>query len=184
MKEIVGGNASALQFYDGADYDVFVLSVGLHHFMCIAFDGEGGSRQFGGVNRYGRRAAEDLIAVLGASAWIIEKPQEPEVRRKSELRAPGTPAPQEEEELVLEVASFGDDVVEAEPEMPKMEAIDDNMFNVDDLFGDMPLEDDMSLFDDLEAIEDIAKEDDTNRKGTIDWDDAIRIGLIKGGSTE
>jgi hypothetical protein len=186
MKDIVGGNASALQFYDGADYDVFVLSVGLHHFICVAFDGEGGSRQFGGVNRYGRRAAEDLIAVLGASAWIIEKPQvqEPEVRRKSELRNAPTPAPQEEEELVLESASFGDEAAEAEPEMPKMEAIDDSMFNVDDLFGDMGGDADMNLFDDMEALEGIAREDDSGRKGTLDWDSARQLGLIQGGGNE
>lgn len=183
MKEIVGGNASALQFYDGADYDVFVLSVGLHHFICVAFDGEGGSRQFGGVNRYGRRAAEDLIAVLGASAWIIDKPrvQEPEVRRKSELRSTPAPAAEPEEELVLETASFGD---VAEPEVAKMEAIDDDMFNVDDLFGDLPADGDLSLFDDLEALEGIAREDDSGRKGTLDWDSARQLGLIQGGSNE
>lgn len=183
MKEIVGGNASALQFYDGSDYDVFILSVGLHHFIAVVFDGEGGSRQFGGVNRYGRRAAEDLIAALGASAWIIEKPQEPEVRRKSELRqTTSTAQPEEEEELILESASFGDEPV-PEEELPKMEAIDESMFNVDDLFGGADMggdELDLNLFDDLDALEDIVKDDGSSRKGTIKWEDAIDLGLIKG----
>ena len=33
MKDIVGGNASALQFYDGADYDVFVFGRAHIHFV-------------------------------------------------------------------------------------------------------------------------------------------------------
>ncbi len=183
MKEIVGGHASALQFYDGADYDVFVLSVGLHHVMAIAFDGEGGSRQFGGVNRYGRRAAEDLIASLGASAWMIEKPQQEEVRRKSELRQVAPVRKQEEEEdLILDTASFGES---EEPEMilPEMDSIDDDDFDLDDLFGgsggaeggDM----DMSLFDDLEALEDIANAEASGRKGTMTMDQARELGLIE-----
>lgn len=184
MKEIVGGQASALQFYDGADYDVFVLSVGLHHVMAIAFDGEGGSRQFGGVNRYGRRAAEDLIASLGASAWMIEKPRQEEVRRKSELRQVAPARPQEEEEdenFELEPAGpFGS---EEEPDMilPEMESIDDDDFDLDDLFGgaDGGGDMEMSLFDDLEALEDIANNEAGGRKGTMTMDQARELGLIE-----
>jgi len=184
MKDIVGGNASALQFYDGADYDVFVLSVGLHHVMAIAFDGEGGSRQFGGVNRYGRRAAEDLIASLGAAAWMIQKPQK-EVRRKSaEIGHTSAPAPEPiEEDMELELASFGDEDETADMIVPQMEAIDDEEFDLDDLFGgagdtaggDM----DMNLFDDLEAMEDLANSDSSGRKGTMTMDQARELGLIE-----
>ena len=179
MKDIVGGNASALQFYDGTDYDVFVLSVGLHHVMAIVFDGDGGSRQFGGVNRYGRRAAEDLIAGLGAAAWIVQKPQAEEVRRKSELRQ-ATPAPkvEEDEDFVLEVASFGD---EEEPVsvIEQMDAIADDEFNLDDLFGSEGGEIEMGLFDDLEALEGIANDDSSAPKGTMTMDQARELGLIE-----
>ncbi len=183
MKDIVGGNASALQFYDGAEYDVFVLSVGLHHVMAIAFDGEGGARQFGGVNRYGRRAAEDLIASLGAAAWIIEKPKE-EVRRKSELRqAPAAPVAEEVEEVIdLDRGSFGDEAVtEPEIEVPQLEAIDDADFDLDDLFGsaDDGGDFDMNMFDDLDAMEDIANADAGSRKGTMTMDQARELGLIE-----
>lgn len=74
MGALVGGRASTLQFYDGTNYDVFVLSVGLHHFLCLIFDGQAGNRQFGAVNRFGRRAAEDLIALLGTAAYTIQRP--------------------------------------------------------------------------------------------------------------
>lgn len=178
MKDIVGGNASALQFYDGTDYDVFVLSVGLHHVMAIVFDGDGGSRQFGGVNRYGRRAAEDLIAGLGAAAWIVQKPQAEEVRRKSELRQ-AVPAPKaEEDDLILEVASFGD---EEEPVsvIEQMDAIADDEFNLDDLFGGEGGDMGMGLFDDLEALEGIANDDASAPKGTMTMDQARELGLIE-----
>lgn len=180
MKDIVGGNASALQFYDGTDYDVFVLSVGLHHVMAIVFDGDGGSRQFGGVNRYGRRAAEDLIAGLGAAAWIIQKPQTEEVRRKSDLRkAVPTTTPEADEELILEAASFGE---EEEPAsvIEQMDAIDDEDFDLDDLFGDDEGGDmEMSLFDDLEALEGLANDDSSAPKGTMTMDQARELGLIE-----
>lgn len=71
MGQLVGGQPAALQFYDGDRYDVFVLSIGFHHFMCLVFDGQAGVRQFGAVNRFGRRAAEDLIAMLGINAFTF-----------------------------------------------------------------------------------------------------------------
>lgn len=74
MTRLIGGRPAALLFYDGEHYDVFVLSVGLHHFLSLIFDGQGGLRAFGAVNRYGRRASEDLIALIGASALILEAP--------------------------------------------------------------------------------------------------------------
>lgn len=180
MKDIVGGNASALQFYDGADYDVFVLSVGLHHFLAIVFDGEGGSRQFGGVNRYGRRAAEDLIAGLGAAAWIIHKPQQEEVRRKSELRTTA-PTPEPEPEIIdLDRGSFGDDdEEEAQSVMPQMEAISDDEFDLDNLFGDDAGDLEGSFFDDLEALEDLANDDGSAPKGMMTMDQARELGLIE-----
>lgn len=178
MKDIVGGNSSALQFYDGSDYDVFVLSVGLHHFMAIVFDGEGGSRQFGGVNRYGRRAAEDLIAGLGAAAWIIHKPQQETVRRKSELRQTAPAPALEEEELILESASFGEEEEEPQSVMPQMEAIADDEFDLDDIFGTGDDEGDFSLFDDLDSLEGLVNDSSDAPRGMMTMDQARDIGLI------
>lgn len=183
MKDIVGGNSSALQFYDGADYDVFVLSVGLHHFMAIVFDGEGGSRQFGGVNRYGRRAAEDLIAGLGAAAWIIHKPQTGEVRRKSELRQVAAKPQEDDEELVLGSESIFGDEEEPEPVIEQMEAISEDEFDIDDLFGgNLSMEGgdmEMNPFDDLDALEGLANDDGSAPKGMMTMDQARELGLIE-----
>lgn len=181
MKDIVGGNSSALQFYDGADYDVFVLSVGLHHFMAIVFDGEGGSRQFGGVNRYGRRAAEDLIAGLGAAAWIIHKPQEQKVRRKSEELGRVAPKPQDDEVIIKPDPIFEEE--EPEPVIEQMEAISEDEFDIDDLFGgNLSMEGgdmEMNPFDDLEALEGLANDDGSAPKGMMTMDQARELGLIE-----
>lgn len=179
VKDIVGGNASALQFFDGDEHDIYVLSVGLHHFMCVVFDGENGSRQFGAVNRYGRRAAEDLIALLGPAAWMIQKP-EPADRRKPKAKPQ---AEQQEDHIELaraeglsaeEAAAEEEAVPVAESTLPQLEAIDDSEFDPDALFNmDLSGEDD--LFD-LNRIEEIAKEND--QSGTLDWDQAMGLGLI------
>ncbi|MBC7814797.1 MAG: response regulator transcription factor, partial [Burkholderiales bacterium] len=88
MKELVGGQSTTLQFYDGDTYDVYVLSVGMHHFLCPVFDGQVGSRQFGAVNRFGRKAVEDLIALLGANAFMIEKRKPAAVSPSNNAAAP------------------------------------------------------------------------------------------------
>lgn len=121
MTRLIGGRPTALLFYDGEHYDVFVLSVGLHHFLSLVFDGQNGLRSYGAVNRYGRRASEDLIALIGASALILnvpvtsaplpepERPAEPEIlptlaraelppapaqaKRRTETRPAVTPPP-------------------------------------------------------------------------------------------
>ncbi|MFN8377827.1 MAG: hypothetical protein U0452_04075 [Anaerolineae bacterium] len=88
MTRLIGGRPAALLFYDGDNYDVFVLSVGLHHFLSLVFDGQNGLRSYGAVNRYGRRATEDLIALIGANALILDAPapqmELPEPERSAE----------------------------------------------------------------------------------------------------
>lgn len=178
IKDMVGGNLSSVQLYDGEDYDIFVLTIGLHHVMAIVFDGAQGSRQFGGVIRFGRRAVEDLIAVIGADAFVVEQ-----VRREDAL--PHRPAPakkaKEEEEEPVELAraeiAFEEEEEEEEEPAVQLEAISDDEFNLDDLFGaEVDMSEDMF---DLDKMEEIAKENAPQRKGAVDWDDAEKLGLLK-----
>ncbi|GEM_PF-265824 len=102
LSKLVGGKASSLGFYDGDEYDVFVLSVGIHHMLSLIFDGSGGRSQFGAVNRYGRRAAEDLAMLIGASAFMVEAEREARAtmelqRVKEQLAPPPEPAPAPEQ---------------------------------------------------------------------------------------
>ena len=188
MRDVIGGNLQTLQLYDGSDYDVFVLSVGLHHFLTIVFDGKDGANQIGAVRRFGSKRAEDLIATIGPAAFLVQRsapePEPEDVRRKSEqgkkLVTQETAIPElaranlgtsENESVSQEAAPVLASVV------PQLEAIADDAFDADLLFGDdFDLDSADDLFS-LEALEDLDFGD--NKKGTIGWDDAEQLGIIK-----
>lgn len=177
LKDVVGGNTATIQFFDGDEYDIFAISIGLHHFLTIVFDGQLGSRQFGAVNRFGRRAAEDLIALLGAEAWLILPPElgiRQPVRRRPRRRVEVT------EPIELAPADIGDIIDEAtispaeEPvPMIQLEPIAD--LDIDALFNMAEVS--STLFDDMDALEVLAR--DEGRRGTITDEEARRLGLIK-----
>jgi DNA-binding NarL/FixJ family response regulator len=179
FKDLVGGQASSLQFYDGDTYDVFVLSVGLHYFLSVVFDGQVGARQLGAVTRYGRRAAEDMIALLGANAWMIQQPVvEPET---SIGRKKAKPIVVEEEEEVIELAKadFGpSEALPAAQEEPALQLAPITDFDPDKLFDQqINLSDADDLFD-LGKMEEIA-EQSGKKQGTISWEDAEQLGVLK-----
>ncbi len=181
MGQLVGGQPSSLQFYDGERYDVYVLSVGFHHFMCLVFDGQIGSRQFGAVNRFGRRAAEDLIALLGISAFTITQPEEEEPSRRHVQ--PDEEAPEEEpfEPLIARAEDFGGgEELEPlpEPEPVRLAPIEDLDLS---LFDQTMLESlDESMADDLfdpDKLAEIANETRHDR-GPLSYDEARELGII------
>lgn len=191
VRDHLGGNTSTLQFYDGYEYDIFTLSVGLHHFLAVLYDGANGARQLGIVSRLGRQYTEEMIDVLGAHAWIVQRPvaaeeEKTDVRRKSQPRQ----SPQETADapalerarLTSEVKSVAS-VVEDEPEeeleslLPQLEAIDDTEFDPDALFSDdFEFGDGDDLFS-LDALEEMSTDMGGDGK-TIDIDDAGKLGLL------
>lgn len=176
MGALVGGHIATLQYFDGDSYDVFVLSVGYHHFLSLIFDGQAGARQFGAVTRFGRRAAEDLKALLGSAAYKLEPPplREPE---------PPVPAPPEVVEDVVEPVAVkaetwdADDVALAEPEPePAAEPIGD--FDVSILDGLAEL--DKQAADDLfdpDRLAEIASESRHGR-GPLTYEEARELGIV------
>jgi len=190
MRDVVGGNVNLLQFFDGDEYDLFALSVGLHHIMVVIFDGALGARQFGAVNRFGRRSAEDLIALLGANAWIIQppvqsedKPDDAAIRRRPTKKKQTT---QETEAVELERGSFPAEAQEAVKEstvdvpetvMPQMDAIPDEDFDLDAIFGADDLGDVDDLFS-MDNLAELAKDQEASTKGTLSDDQARELGLI------
>lgn len=187
MRDVIGGNLQTLQLYDGSDYDVFVLSVGLHHFLTIVFDGKDGANQIGAVRRFGSKRAEDLIAIIGPAAFFVQpsvrEPEPESIARKSDqnkkLVTQETTIPE------LARANLGTSETEVvsketnpviESAIPQLEAIADDAFDADLLFGDdFDLGDEDDLFS-LEALEDLDFDD--NKKGTTDWDGAMQLGII------
>jgi len=173
MSPLVGGQAQTIHFYDGDDKDVFVLSVGLHHFMCVVYDGQAGSRQFGSITRYGRRAAQDLIALLGASAFLIQPSETPKVA------AVGHPtvskrktATNEVEKVELELA-VKPEVQVPEPEHVKLDPIQNFDLGLFDQLMDSSAADDMFDIDRLAEMVNTG----TGRK-EISFDEAIELGVL------
>ncbi|MBI1255973.1 MAG: response regulator [Chloroflexi bacterium] len=190
MGQLVGGaQPTALHFYDGERYDVFVLSVGFHHFMCLVFDGAVGSRQFGAVNRFGRRAAEDLIALVGTSAFAV-KPSIPEEEKTRRFRAkPKEAAPVEQPEVVEPLIERAEEWTssaepepqpEPEPQLVQLEPIADADFDLS-LFDNQSLQGlDEALADDLfdpDKLAEIANETRRER-GPLSYDEARELGII------
>lgn len=182
MTRLIGGRPAALLFYDGDNYDVFVLSVGLHHFLSLVFDGQNGLRAYGAVNRYGRRAAEDLIALIGANALILDAPAQqmtlPEMERSAEpepeppllARAELPPAPIEPRRKT-ETAPAVSTAPEPEPDAAgllslfsksNLQAVKDGSF--DDLFNP-------------DVLAEIASETRQDT-GPLSYEEARELGLI------
>jgi len=175
MGDLVGGNTRTLHFYDGDNYDVFVISVGLHHFLCLVFNGEAGNRAFGAVNRFGRRAAEDLVVLLGASAFIVNQPPaaQPaaEAPRKARRRKEEV-----EEEVFQPLERAVEPETYAEPEPLQLEPVQDMDFSIFDNLEKIDLSDADELFS-LENLADVANQN--NRKGgPIDFDQALELGIM------
>jgi len=172
VKDLVAGQVSTVQLYDGENYDIFVLSAGLHHFLVAIFDGQQGARNFGGVNRYGRKAVEDLIGLLGANAFLVLPPakkEEPPKRqhvKKVEVK---------EEPIELARAEIPvDKPKEVEPVIKKLDPIKE--LDLDALFGgDVAVDD--NLFD-PEKLDEVTGS--TQQGKTFDWDWAQDAGILPG----
>lgn len=185
VKDLFGGQVSTVQFYDGDDHDVFVLSVGLHHFVSVMYDGQQGARQFGLVNRFGRRAVEDLIGLLGANAFFIQMPVADEADEIDEKPRPKTRKPlrrhsadDDDEPIVLAPA----ELVSPEPVSPAPPAppvVADPIANLDPdaLFG-QDIDDMEDLFD-PDKLEEIARQSQQTSRSTIDWDQAVGLDILK-----
>jgi len=72
LRDLLGGNAGALQHFDGDKYDVFALSLGLHYFIGLIFDGSK-RPAFGGVTNFGRKIAESITDSIGPDAWSFRR---------------------------------------------------------------------------------------------------------------
>ncbi len=178
MRELVGGHADGLHFFDGEAFDVFVLTVGYHHFLSLIFDGNSGSRQFGAVTRFGRRSAEDLKALIGAGAMLIE-PRAP-VQVETRVKTPPFVDVELElvEPLVVKAETWdNDETSQAEPEpTAQLDPIDnfdprilEALSAVDDSAAD-------ALFD-MDRVAEIATESRRGR-GPISYEEARELGIV------
>jgi hypothetical protein len=175
MSDLIGGQPQSLQFFDGDDKDIFVFSVGLHYFLCIVFDGQAGQRQFGVVNTYGRRAVQDLIALLGASAFMMQTPVAAPAPAPAPERKPLRSKVKTSETEAIEPVLVRPEVKVPEPEPVRLDPIQNLDLSIFDQLGSL----DTSMADDLfdpDKLADLVNKS-TGRK-EVSFDEAIELGVL------
>lgn len=177
MGGLVGGQSSALSFYDGDTFDVFVLSVGYHHFLSLIYDGASGVRQFGAVTRFGRRGAEDLKALLGASAYTLQAPT-PEPPRRKQTTGPLTLPEEIPEPLAVKADNWAPEPlpVPEETETLRLDPLGDLDLSIFDQLPNVDTDDADELF----SPEEMAKLANESRRGRgpISYDEARNLGIV------
>ncbi len=169
-----GGRPQAMHFYDGDEFDIFALALGLHHFVCLIFEGTTGSRAFGAVTMFGRRAVQDMLRIIGDPAFTLQITAQEAPTAGSRTRKPAKRRTQEiklEDVAVDPVDTYEPpppEVLEPLPEDTDLEAMLANLDNVDAASLD-------ALFDpdDLAAI--AAKKLAGER---LSFDEARQMGVI------
>lgn len=179
IRDLTGGNAWTLQYYDGEQYDIFVLSLGVHYFLALLFDGTKRAA-FGTVTNYGRKAVDTILEKLGNEVWSFRRTAtitQTMTVLKVELpeETPAKVATAPEEALPAVAAELISAAVPAEaiPEL-KLEPVEN--LDADLLFGQSINEGD---FDALFSEDDL-KEDAVFLSGNdiVSFDDAMDMGIL------
>lgn len=167
VASLIGGRAWVMQYFDGARIDLYALSLGLHYFLCLMFEGSNRAAM-GAVAVYGRRAAEQMVDLMGDAAFAV-----PEVAT-AELPAAEAGVGHDD---VPEAAS-GAAVSPEEEDQARLEPLADAAFDPEALFSqtvDEELAD--SLFD-PDTLADLAASFGPDGSGRVDIDAARDLGLI------
>lgn len=171
VSPLVGGDAWTMQYYDGERLDVFGLAIGLHYFMGLIFEGSNRGA-FGAVTMFGRRAADQMIQMLGEVAYQTQR-VEPLPEPKAAAPAPEAKKPAAAKAPVAKKAAAP---VEAPPEPAPLEVI--HGFDPEVLFGqdvDETLAD--SLFD-PDKLSDLAATMVSEGEQRVDYDEAVNMGIL------
>ncbi|MBN1679070.1 MAG: response regulator [Anaerolineae bacterium] len=171
MGELVGGNAWTMHYYDGDRLDVFGLALGIHYFICLIFDGSNRGA-FGAVTMFGRRAADQMIDMIGDTAYVTREAEAlPPPKKKEEEMVAAEPQPQAKKKP----KAAAEPAVEV-PVSPEAEPISD--FDADDLFGQL-IDESMadSLFD-PEKLEELVVSIGAEEEERVGYDEAIQLGIL------
>jgi CheY-like chemotaxis protein len=173
---LVGGNAWTMHYYDGERVDVFGLALGVHYFMALIFEGSNRGA-FGAVTRFGRRAADQMIEMIGEAAYAVRRPEArpaPREKEKTPVVAEAAPAP-----LPARKASTPrPEKVEPAPAPPPSAAAALPDFDPDALF-DQSIDEGLaaSMFD-PDKIGDLAAMMSAEEDERVGYDEAINMGIL------
>ncbi len=178
IAEVVGGDKPwAMHRWDGKEYDVYSLSAGIHHIVCLVFQGTGASRALAAVSKWGRDAVEDMVKIIGQSAFEMPKPAAP-IKPSAPPPKEAAPPPKKAEPLPKKAEPLPKPAPKPKkpkPEPPPEVDVDDGtlqealskMESVDvDSFWESLSEDDQTL---SEAIID---------EDALSFEEALQLGLL------
>jgi DNA-binding response OmpR family regulator len=172
---MIGGVVSQnLHFFDGDEYDVYVLNVGQTYILVMLYSGDIGARQMGQVARYGRLAADDMLNALADTAPVRATVSEPvvPVSQTIEITSPDLAEP-----IVL--TSSAAEMLEAQPmaaaePAPMEPAIEINAEVLDAAAGNVAAAD-------LDSFWDQAMSEPDGAGGTqgnaLSFEQALKLGL-------
>lgn len=165
LRDLTGGNAWTLQYYDGDRYDIFVLALGVHYFLALLFDGTKRAA-FGSVTNYGRKTVDSILEKLGAEAWAF--------RRSTSVITQTMTVVKVEESQDSEPTEPVNTVAEPEPPTPPAENANPDL-DPDKLFSQKV---DESEFDSLFSEDDFKSETVFLTGNVVSFDDAMDMGIL------
>jgi DNA-binding NarL/FixJ family response regulator len=174
VSPLVGGNAWTMHYYDGERLDVFGLSLGIHYFMCLIFEGSNRGA-FGAVTMFGRRAADQMIEMIGEAAYLLKKPEPLPPPKQEEPVAQMAEPPARKRKRGDEAAAVPGpaEVHPVEPTVEPVAAID-----VDALFRQSIDENVAATMFDPEALSDLAASLLSDEEERVGYDEAIDMGIL------
>ncbi|NDJ76554.1 MAG: response regulator [Chloroflexi bacterium] len=172
VSTLVGGNAWTMHYYDGERLDVFGLSLGVHYFMGLIFDGSN-RPAFGPVTMFGRRAVDQMIKMIGEAAWAVKTPEAKPKREKAATRPKSAP-PATTGKKKKAVAEAPPQPAAGETELEPLAEFDPDL-----LFGQ---DVDESAADDMfapDALENLAATILTEEGDRVGYDEAKELGILE-----
>ncbi|MBN1203045.1 MAG: response regulator [Anaerolineae bacterium] len=170
VSPLVGGDAWTMHYYDGERLNVFGLSLGMHYFMCLIFEGANRGA-FGAVTMFGRRAADQMIEMMGDAAYATRQVQPSAARVKAaEVEEIKAPAPAKK--VIIEQEA----PIQVQIEPPILEPVAE--FDPDTLFGQAIDESAAENMFSPEQLGDFASMLIDEESERVGYDEAINMGII------
>ncbi len=169
LAPMVGGNPFVMQFYNGEHFDIYGLSLGLHHFVCLVFEGSTGRGAFGSVLHFGRRAVDEMLEVIGPKAFelaLAGKGEEKRPEKRLEVKEPSPPKPEP--------------TPVAQPSEPdRSELSEEDLSELEKLLAQAPPPQDAEAFwSSLEADVETSTRPGPGGEGSLSLDEAKEMGLL------
>ncbi|MBI3244647.1 MAG: response regulator [Chloroflexi bacterium] len=164
-----------MHFFDGDDFDVYVINVGQSYMLIMLFEGEMGAKQMGLVLRYGRQCADDMLNAMAERAPALAYATPLAASAPVEAaRATDTiiiPIPEAEPIILPNVPHMPILAPEPEPLEPMLDIQDEVLNAAAGSFGEL----DLDSFWDSAASE---VESGATRGSALSFEQALKLGLV------